>query len=129
MERLDQLASLRMLGDQNLDGLGPGSTRVLVAIPLRRRHLGKEQLHLVRVIEQLPVQVAWIPVDQNAPEIEDNRSRARQPVAPADTAPLRIAAVARVALAAIRSSSASDCGASRPTSSLPRATTLAPAAR
>ncbi len=54
---------------------------------------------------------------------------ARHPVAPADTAPLRTAAVARVALAAIRSSSASDCGASRPTSSLPRAITLAPAAR
>ena len=54
---------------------------------------------------------------------------ARQPVAPADTAPSRTAAVARVAMAAIRSSSASDCGASRPTSSLPRAITLAPAAR
>ena len=53
----------------------------------------------------------------------------RHPVAPADTAPLRTAAVAPAALAAIRSSSASECGASRPTSSLPRAITLAPASR
>src|SRR5438045_9097290 len=75
MKRLDQLPPLRILGDKNLDRLGPRSPRVLVPIPLRRRHLGKERLHLIRIIEQLPVQVARIPVDQNAPEIEDDRSQ------------------------------------------------------
>ena len=47
-----------MLGDEEFDGLGPGSPRILVRVPLRRGHLGQERLHLVRVIEQLPVQVA-----------------------------------------------------------------------
>ena len=51
MEGLDELAPLRMLGDQELDGLSPGSPRVLVRVPLSRGDLGKERLHLVRVVE------------------------------------------------------------------------------
>ena len=78
MERLDQLSPLGMLGDQEFDGLGPWSPRVLVCVPLRRGHLGEERLHLVRVIEQLPVQVARIPIDEDAPEIEDHGGRAHR---------------------------------------------------
>ena len=67
MERLDQLTALRILGDQHFYGLGPWSPRILLPIPLRGRHLGKELLHLLRIVEQLTVQVAGIPVDQDAP--------------------------------------------------------------
>src|SRR5262245_29116572 len=66
-----------MRSSQNLDRLGPGSPRVLVPIPLCRRHLGKERLHLSGVIEEPAVQVARIPVDQNASEIEDDGIQAR----------------------------------------------------
>ena len=52
VERLDQFSPLRMLGDQEVDGLGPWSPRVLACVPFRRGHLGKERLHLVRVIER-----------------------------------------------------------------------------
>ena len=50
-------------------------------------------------------------------------------LAGAERAPFRIAAVARAACAEIHSSSVSDRGATRPTSSLPRAITVAPASR
>ena len=67
-----------MLGDQELDGLGPRSSRILVRVPLGRGHLGKERLHLGRVVEQLPVQVARVPVDEDAPEVEDHGGEARR---------------------------------------------------
>ena len=38
---LDELSPLGMLGDQEFDGLGPGSPRVLVRVPLRGGHLGE----------------------------------------------------------------------------------------
>ena len=76
MERLDQLATLGMFGHQEVDSLGPGSSGVLVCVPFRGGHLGKERLHLVGVIEQLPVQVARVPIDQDAAEVEDHRARA-----------------------------------------------------
>ena len=75
MERLDELTPLRMLSDQNLDRLGEGPARVLVRVPLGRGHLGQERLHLVRVFEQLPVQVARVPVDEDTAEVEDHGSR------------------------------------------------------
>ena len=50
VERLDEFSPLRMLGDQEFDGLGRGSPRVLVRVPPRRGHLGEERLHLVTVI-------------------------------------------------------------------------------
>jgi hypothetical protein len=78
VERLDEFSLLRMLGDQEFNGLGPWSPRVLVCIPLRRGHLGEERLHLVTVVEQLPVQVARIPLDEDAPEIEDHGGRAHR---------------------------------------------------
>ena len=75
MERLDQISPLGMLGGQELDGLGPRSPGVLMCVPLRGRYLGKEGLHLVRVIEELPVEIAWVPIDEDAAQVEDHCRR------------------------------------------------------
>ena len=55
MERLDQLSTLGMFGHQDVDGFCPGSSGVLVRVPLRVGYLGEERLHLRGIIEQLPV--------------------------------------------------------------------------
>ena len=67
-----------MLGHQEFDCFRPRSPRVLVRVPFGRGDLGQERLHLVRVVEELPVQVARIPVDKDAPEIEDHCGRAHR---------------------------------------------------
>ena len=64
--------------DQEFDGLAPGSARVLVRVPLRGGYLSKERLHLVRVIEQLSVEIARVPIDKDAPEIEDHGGQAHR---------------------------------------------------
>ena len=66
MEHLDQLTALRILSRQQFYGLHPWTPRVLLRIPLRGGHLGKERLHLLGIVEQLAVQVAGVPIDKDA---------------------------------------------------------------
>ena len=65
-----------MLGRQRLNSLLPRPTRILLDVPLGRRDLGEERLH-PRLItrEQLPVEIARVPVDQHSAEIEHDRRR------------------------------------------------------
>jgi len=64
-----------MLGDEELDRLGPRSPGILMRVPLRGRYLGKEVLHLVRIIEELPIEIARVPIDEDAAQVEDNCGR------------------------------------------------------
>ena len=76
VERLDEFSSLRMLSDQEVDALAPRSPRVLACVPFRRGHLGKKRIHLVRVIEQVAVEVTRVPIDEDAAQVEDHGGRA-----------------------------------------------------
>src|SRR5262245_24620708 len=61
----DQLSPLRLLSAEHLDCLRPGTPGVLVGVPLCRRYFGEEPLHLVRIVEELPVEVARVPIDKD----------------------------------------------------------------
>jgi hypothetical protein len=52
-------------------GLVAGPPGILELIPLGRADLGKKALHRSVVVEQLPIQVAGIPVEHHATEIEN----------------------------------------------------------
>ena len=69
-----------MLGvdrDQLGDGVGPGAPAILLVVPRGRRDLGEEPLQLVRVVDELPVEVPRVPVDQDRAEIEHDGRRRR----------------------------------------------------
>ena len=46
-------------------------------MPCRRADVGEKRLHLGFVREQLAVEVSWVPVDEDAAQIEDDRSNGR----------------------------------------------------
>jgi hypothetical protein len=62
-----------MPGGQLLDRLRPRSSRVLGAIPLGGRHGGEEILHRLLVSEEGSVEVARVPIDEDAAEVEHDR--------------------------------------------------------
>jgi hypothetical protein len=64
-----------MLGHEDVDGLNPRSPSILVRVPLCCGHLGEGRLHLVSVIEELPVEVTRVPIDENAAQVEDHGGR------------------------------------------------------
>ena len=64
-----------MLADEGGDRLLPGPTCVLPGVPLRRAHVPQERLHGHLVTEQRAIEVAGIPVDEHAAEIEDGCGR------------------------------------------------------
>ena len=68
---IDQLSLVGMLGLQQAGAFGKGPAGILAAVPFVRADGGEEMLHRRLVAgEQLAVEVAGIPVDQNAAEIE-----------------------------------------------------------
>ena len=68
----DRRVVLGVQGDQLRDRLGHRAAAVVLGVPRPRAHLGEEPLHLVLVGQHLPVQVARVPVDQDAAEVEDD---------------------------------------------------------
>lgn len=70
--RRDEPGFIRMIFLKLSDGLDERSAGVLLAVPSRRGDLGEELLHSLFVArEQLAIQMARIPVDQHAAEVED----------------------------------------------------------
>ena len=62
-----------MFRDERRDRLRPGPARILATVPLGRADRREEVLHRGFVaVEQRPVQVARVPVDQDAAEVEDD---------------------------------------------------------
>ena len=62
-------------------------------MPLDRAHVGQEALHLRLVVEQLAVQVARVPVEQDAAEVEHDRTGSSVGLGcrhPASEAPVRV---------------------------------------
>ena len=68
--RRDHLRVVGMTRDEISDGIAPGTPGILPLVPCGRADLGEKTLHRRLVVEQLPVQVTGIPVDQHAAEIE-----------------------------------------------------------
>ena len=62
---------------QRLDGLCPWPAGVLGLVPLVGRDGRQEVLHRGFVVEQRPVEVARVPVDEDAAKVEGNRSDPR----------------------------------------------------
>ena len=72
-EGRDQRARLRVLLAQCLDRLRPRPAGIELGVPLLAADLGEEALHRGVVAgEQLAVEVARIPVDADAAEVEDD---------------------------------------------------------
>jgi hypothetical protein len=64
---------LREAGDAVGDALSEAAATVLLEVPGIGADIGEEPFHPRRVaIEQLAVQVAWIPADQNIADVENN---------------------------------------------------------
>jgi hypothetical protein len=59
-------------------GLSRIATLVLRPMPLRGGHGGEEALHFVRLRDQLAVEVAGVPVEQHAAQVEDRDRRPRR---------------------------------------------------
>ena len=68
----DQRLLAGMQGLQATCRLGRIAAVILHHVPLPRGHLGQEPLHLGRVGDELAVEVARVPVDQHAAEVEDH---------------------------------------------------------
>ena len=45
----------------------------MALVPLQRAHLFEEAIHRLFVVEQLAVEVAGVPVEQDAADVEDHR--------------------------------------------------------
>ena len=60
--------SRRQLGARRLDVM----PEVVGDVPLQRADLGEEALHVGFVVEELAVQMPWVPVDQDPAEVEDD---------------------------------------------------------
>jgi len=72
IERGDQRLLARMQGLQTTRRFGTVAAVILHRVPFPRGHLGQESLHLGGVGDQLAVEVAGVPIDQHAAEIEDH---------------------------------------------------------
>src|SRR5262249_49366286 len=68
----DQLAMLRVAGDEQRHRLVPAAAGILLLVPFLRAHRGEEILHCASIGEELAVEVARVPVDEDAAEIEDD---------------------------------------------------------
>jgi hypothetical protein len=62
--------------DEECDRVVPEASAVLLHVPLARADLGEEPLHLRRVGEDLSVEVARVPPQQDPADIEDDRGGA-----------------------------------------------------
>ena len=67
-----QLGPIGVQGLQAPGGFDRVASMILDGVPFVRRHFGKEALHLGRIGEQLAIEVAGVPIDQDAAEIEDD---------------------------------------------------------
>jgi hypothetical protein len=56
-----------------LTRLNDGVTAVMPLVPLHRAHLFKEAVHRFFVLEQLAVEMARVPVEQDTADVEDHR--------------------------------------------------------
>jgi hypothetical protein len=71
----DQGGPVGMLADQLRDPIGERSAAVLFEIPGRTHDVGQEALHLGLVVEELAIEMAGIPVDEDAAKVEHDRGR------------------------------------------------------
>ena len=71
VEGRDQGGMSREFGLQPARRLGRVAAMVLHLMPLGRGHRGQETLHLLWIGDQLAVEVAWVPVEQNAAHVEN----------------------------------------------------------
>ena len=71
-ERFDQLALMGVHGDELGDSIGEAAARVLMLVPFLGAHRGEKILHRRFVAgEELAVEVARIPFEQDATQVED----------------------------------------------------------
>ena len=61
-----------MVGNQRGNGVVVGDADIVLSVPLQAAHLGQEPLHLLLVGDQAPIEVARVPVDEDAPHVEDH---------------------------------------------------------
>ncbi len=71
VEGFDQGLLARMVRRQAAGRFGWVAAPVLQAMPLRRGHRGEETLHFLRIRDQLAVEMAGVPVEQDAAHVED----------------------------------------------------------
>ena len=75
---LDQRRIVGILGLQPTGGFGRIAAVVLHRVPRGRGHGSQEALHLRRLRDQLPVEMARVPVEKDAPHVENRHGRGRQ---------------------------------------------------
>ena len=73
IEGVNQLGFVRVLLLQQPSGVGDEATRILAAVPFLRADGRQEMLHRRFVtIEQLAVEIAGIPIDEDPAEVKDH---------------------------------------------------------
>src|SRR4029077_8373083 len=72
VERPNLALPFRMARDELPHGLGEGAAAILLQIPGRRADIRKEPLHALFVGEELAVEMAGIPVEQDVADVEND---------------------------------------------------------
>jgi hypothetical protein len=69
----DFVCPFGVLSHEHRGRVGALATDVTLGMPFKRANVGQEPLYLDFVWDQLPMQIARIPINEHAAHIEDNR--------------------------------------------------------